>query len=185
MCIRDSAYHGHVTSLIEISPYKHDGPGGKGPPDYVHVVPIPDPYRGIYRGPSSGLKYAAEVETILHEIRSNSKRVSSFIFEPIMGCGGQIIPPNGFLSSSLKMIRDHQGICIADEVQVGFGRMGDSFWGFETQDIVPDIVSLGKSIGNGHPLSVVVTSEELSDEFNNGMEYFNSFGGNPVSCAMV
>jgi len=124
------------------------------------------------------------VETILHEIRSNSKRVSSFIFEPIMGCGGQIIPPNGFLSSSLKMIRDHQGICIADEVQVGFGRMGDSFWGFETQDIVPDIVSLGKSIGNGHPLSVVVTSEELSDEFNNGMEYFNSFGGNPVSCAI-
>ena len=82
------------------------------------------------------------------------------------------------------MIRDHQGICIADEVQVGFGRMGDSFWGFETQDIVPDIVSLGKSIGNGHPLSVVVTSEELSDEFNNGMEYFNSFGGNPVSCAI-
>ena len=182
--VLEGAYHGHVTSLIEISPYKHDGPGGEGPPDYVHVVPIPDPYRGIYRGPSSGLKYAAEVETILHEIRSNSKRVSSFIFEPIMGCGGQIIPPNGFLSSSLEMIRDHQGICIADEVQVGFGRMGDSFWGFETQDIVPDIVSLGKSIGNGHPLSVVVTSEELSDEFNNGMEYFNSFGGNPVSCAI-
>ena len=182
--VLEGAYHGHVTSLIEISPYKHDGPGGEGPPDYVHVVPIPDPYRGIYRGPSSGLKYAAEVETILHEIRSNSKRVSSFIFEPIMGCGGQIIPPNGFLSSSLKMIRDHQGICIADEVQIGFGRMGDFFWGFETQDIVPDIVSLGKSIGNGHPLSVVVTSEELSDEFNNGMEYFNSFGGNPVSCAI-
>ena len=115
--VLEGAYHGHVTSLIEISPYKHDGPGGEGPPDYVHVVPMPDPYRGIYRGPSSGLKYAAEVATILHEIQSNSKRVSAFIFEPIMGCGGQIIPPNGFLSSSLKMIRDHQGICIADEVQ--------------------------------------------------------------------
>ena len=182
--VLEGAYHGHVTSLIEISPYKHDGPGGEGPPDYVHVVPIPDPYRGIYRGPSSGLKYAAKLNAILNEIRSNNKRVSAFIFEPIMGCGGQIIPPNGFLSSSLKMIRDNQGICIADEVQVGFGRMGDSFWGFETQDIVPDIVTLGKSIGNGHPLSVVVTSEELSDEFNNGMEYFNSFGGNPVSCAI-
>ena len=182
--VLEGAYHGHVTSLIEISPYKHDGPGGEGPPDYVHVVPMPDPYRGIYRGPSSGLKYAAEVETILHEIQSNSKRVSAFIFEPILGCGGQIIPPNGFLSSSSKMIRDNKGICISDEVQVGFGRMGDSFWGFETQDIVPDIVTLGKSIGNGHPLSVVVTSEELSDEFNNGMEYFNSFGGNPVSCAI-
>ena len=182
--VLEGAYHGHVTSLIEISPYKHDGPGGEGPPDYVHVVPIPDPYRGIYRGPSSGLKYAAKLNAILNEIRSNNKRVSAFIFEPIMGCGGQIIPPNGFLSSSLKMIRDNQGICIADEVQVGFGRMGDSFWGFETQDIVPDIVTLGKSIGNGHPLSVVVTSEQLSDEFNNGMEYFNSFGGNPVSCAI-
>jgi 4-aminobutyrate aminotransferase-like enzyme len=182
--VLEGAYHGHVTSLIEISPYKHDGPGGKGPPEYVHVVPMPDPFRGIYRGQSSGLKYAAEVKTILDEIRSNDKRVSAFIFEPILGCGGQIIPPNGFLSSSFKMVRDNNGVCIADEVQVGFGRMGESFWGFETQNIVPDIVTLGKSIGNGHPLSVVVTSEDLSNEFNNGMEYFNSFGGNPVSCAI-
>ena len=182
--VLEGAYHGHVTSLIEISPYKHDGPGGKGPPEYVHVVPIPDPFRGIYRGQSSGLKYAAEVKTILDEIRSDNKRVSAFIFEPILGCGGQIIPPNGFLSRSFKMVRDNNGVCIADEVQVGFGRMGESFWGFETQDIVPDIVTLGKSIGNGHPLSVVVTSEDLSNEFNNGMEYFNSFGGNPVSCAI-
>ena len=182
--VLEGAYHGHVTSLIEISPYKHDGPGGKGPPEYVHVVPMPDPFRGIYRGQSSGLKYAAEVKTILDEIRSDNKRVSAFIFEPILGCGGQIIPPNGFLSSSFKMVRDNNGVCIADEVQVGFGRMGESFWGFETQNIVPDIVTLGKSIGNGHPLSVVVTSEDLSNEFNNGMEYFNSFGGNPVSCAI-
>ena len=182
--VLEGAYHGHVTSLIEISPYKHDGPGGKGPPEYVHVVPMPDPFRGIYRGQSSGLKYAAEVKTILDEIRSDDKRVSAFIFEPILGCGGQIIPPNGFLSSSFKMVRDNNGVCIADEVQVGFGRMGESFWGFETQDTVPDIVTLGKSIGNGHPLSVVVTSEDLSDQFNNGMEYFNSFGGNPVSCAI-
>ena len=182
--VLEGAYHGHVTSLIEISPYKHNGPGGKGPPEYVHVVPMPDPFRGIYRGQSSGLKYAAEVKTILDEIRSNDKRVSAFIFEPILGCGGQIIPPNDFLSSSFKMVRDNNGVCIADEVQVGFGRMGESFWGFETQNIVPDIVTLGKSIGNGHPLSVVVTSEDLSNEFNNGMEYFNSFGGNPVSCAI-
>ena len=182
--VLEGAYHGHVTSLIEISPYKHDGPGGKGPPEYVHVVPMPDPFRGIYRGQSSGLKYAAEVKTILDEIRSNDKRVSAFIFEPILGCGGQIIPPNGFLSRSFNMVRDNNGVCIADEVQVGFGRTGESFWGFETQDIVPDIVTLGKSIGNGHPLSVVVTSEDLSNEFNNGMEYFNSFGGNPVSCAI-
>ena len=74
--------------------------------------------------------------------------------------------------------------CIADEVQIGFGRMGTDFWGFETCGVIPDIVTLGKSIGNGHPLSAVVTTKEIADQFNNGMEYFNSYGGNPVSCAI-
>jgi 4-aminobutyrate aminotransferase-like enzyme len=76
------------------------------------------------------------------------------------------------------------GICIADEVQVGFGRVGTHFWGFETQDVVPDIVTMGKPIGNGHPLAAVVTTPEIADSFNNGMEYFNTFGGNPISCAI-
>ena len=75
------------------------------------------------------------------------------------------------------------GVCIADEVQVGFGRVGDAFWGFELQGVVPDIVTLGKPIGNGHPVAAVVTTREIADSFANGMEYFSTFGGNPVSCA--
>jgi len=182
--VLEGGYHGHSISLIEVSPYKHNGPGGQGPPEYVHMVPMPDPFRGIYRGPSSGPEYASEVKKILDRLNAEHKSISAFIVESIMGCGGQLIPPAGFLSESFGMVRESGGLCITDEVQIGFGRMGECFWGFETQDITPDIVTLGKSIGNGHPLSVVVTTKELSDEFNNGMEYFNSFGGNPVSCAI-
>ena len=83
------------------------------------------------------------------------------------------------------MVRNAGGLCISDEVQIGFGRMGNHFWGFQTEDVIPDIVTMGKSMGNGHPLSGVVTTKKIADNFNNGMEYFNSFGGNPVSCAVV
>ena len=101
-----------------------------------------------------------------------------------MGCGGQIIPPKAFFKKAYQMIKNSGGICIADEVQIGFGRLGQNFWGFEFQNIKPDIITLGKSIGNGHPLSMVITNNKIADKFNNGMEYFNSFGGNPVSCAI-
>jgi len=80
-------------------------------------------------------------------------------------------------------VRNAGGICIADEVQVGFGRVGDKFWGFELQEVIPDIVVMGKPIGNGHPVAAVVITNEIADAFNNGMEYFNTFGGNPVSMA--
>ena len=101
-----------------------------------------------------------------------------------MGCGGQITPPLSFFEKAYEYIRNEGGLCIADEVQIGFGRLGKKFWGFEFQNVIPDIVTLGKSIGNGHPLSVVVTNKKIANCFNNGMEYFNSFGGNPVSCAI-
>ena len=92
--------------------------------------------------------------------------------------------PKGFLKESFQKVKEAGGLCIADEVQVGFGRMGDHFWGFETQGVIPEIVTMGKSMGNGHPLSAVVTTREIADAFNNGMVYFNSFGGNPVSSAV-
>ena len=94
------------------------------------------------------------------------------------------ILPDGFLKESFKLVHEAGGVCIADEVQIGFGRVGSNYWGFETCDVVPDIVTLGKSMGNGHPLSALVTTKEIAEKFNNGMEYFNSFGGNPVSCAI-
>ena len=182
--VLDAAYHGNLSSLIEISPYKHDGPGGSGAPDFVHTIPMPDPFRGKYRGEESGKEYANEVQIAIDKIQESGKRVSVFIAESLMGCGGQLVPPRGFLKESFQKVSKAGGLCIADEVQIGFGRMGDHFWGFETQDVIPDIVTMGKSMGNGHPLSAVVTIKAIAEKFNNGMEYFNSFGGNPVSCAV-
>jgi len=182
--VLDAAYHGNLSSLIEISPYKHNGPGGQGTPSFVHAVPMPDPFRGKYRGDDSGTYYANEVEIVISNIQDSGKQVSVMIAESLMGCGGQLVPPEDFLASSFEKVKQAGGLCIADEVQIGFGRVGDTFWGFETQSLLPDIVTIGKSMGNGHPLSAVVTTKEIADQFNTGMEYFNSFGGNPVSCAV-
>jgi len=182
----DVAYHGNTTSLIEISPYKFDGPGGTGAPPYVHKVPMPDVYRGEYKKNDlqAGEKYARYVEQTIQEIQNNRSDVAAFICESLLGCGGQIVLPQHYLREVYRYIRNAGGVCIADEVQVGFGRVGTHFWGFETQGVVPDIVTMGKPIGNGHPLAAVVTTPEIAASFNNGMEYFNTFGGNPVSCAI-
>ena len=182
--VLDGAYHGHLSSLIEISPYKHNALGGEGPPDFVYSIPLPDSFRGIYRGDNCTADYVNEVKKVIYKINDSSKTLSAFFVEALMGCGGQIVLPEGFLKKSFELVRKSGGLCIADEVQIGFGRMGTDFWGFETCDVIPDIVTLGKSIGNGHPLSAVVTTKEIADQFNNGMEYFNSYGGNPVSCAI-
>ena len=99
-----------------------------------------------------------------------------------MGCGGQVIIPGDFMRKSFEIVKKAGGLCIVDEVQIGFGRVGSHFWGFEMSGVEPDIITIGKSIGNGHPLSVVITKKHIAESFNNGMEYFNSFGGNPVSC---
>ena len=145
---------------------------------------MPDTYRGKYRGNNAGREYLRELKNILEQLKKNNKKISAFIVEPIMGCGGQLILPKNFLKEAFDLVRNAGGICIADEVQIGFGRMGTNFWGFETENVVPDIVTMGKSMGNGHPLSAVVTTKKIADLFDNGMEYFNSFGGNPVSCAV-
>ncbi|MBD3414812.1 MAG: aminotransferase class III-fold pyridoxal phosphate-dependent enzyme [Candidatus Aminicenantes bacterium] len=182
----DHAYHGNLSSLIHISPYKFDGKGGTGAPPYVHKVPIPDGYRGKfkYRNSQAGQKYASQIKDVLRGLKNNGKGLAAFISESIMGCAGQIVFPENYLMHAYQYVRETGGICIADEVQVGFGRMGSHFWGFETQNVVPDIVSLGKPIGNGFPLAAVVTRPEIAHSFDNGMEYFNTFGGNPVSCAV-
>ena len=102
-----------------------------------------------------------------------------------MSCGGQIIPPEGYLESAFAHVHNAGGVCIVDEVQVGFGRAGTHFWAFEQQNVVPDIVVMGKPIGNGHPMAAVVTTLAIADSFADiGMEFFSTFGGNPVSCAI-
>jgi 4-aminobutyrate aminotransferase-like enzyme/Ser/Thr protein kinase RdoA (MazF antagonist) len=186
LIVVDVAYHGNTTSLIEISPYKFDGPGGTGAPPYVHKVPMPDVYRGEYKQNDlhAGEKYARYVEHAIQEVQNNGSEVAAFICESLLGCGGQIVLPENYLKEVYRHVRNAGGVCIADEVQVGFGRVGTHFWGFETQGVVPDIVTMGKPIGNGHPLAAVVTTPKIAASFNNGMEYFNTFGGNPVSCAI-
>jgi len=182
--VLDHAYHGHSPSLVEISPYKCEGPGGEGLAAHAHKVPMPDTYRGPHRGPNAGEKYADEARTAISEIEGTGRKLGAFMAESLIGCGGQVIPAPGFLSAAAAAVRTVGGVVIADEVQVGFGRVGTHMWAFETQDVMPDIVTLGKPIGNGHPMAAVVTTKEIASSFVTGMEYFNTFGGNPVSCAV-
>lgn len=183
--VLDWAYHGNSGGTVEISPYKFKRKGGFPQPDFVQIASFPDPYRGPHRGADSGPAYAADIDRCLDAVAARTgSGAATFIAESLSGVGGQVILPDGYLAGVYTRIRARGGICIADEVQCGFGRVGPAFWGFATQGVTPDIVVLGKPIGNGHPLAAVVTTPELAAKFANGMEYFNSFGGNPVSMAV-
>ncbi|NNF27672.1 MAG: aminotransferase class III-fold pyridoxal phosphate-dependent enzyme, partial [Gemmatimonadetes bacterium] len=172
--VLDGGYHGNTKGLVQVSPYKFDGPGGSGRPDHVAVAPTPDPYRRSAAESTSGLMEA---------LRSLSGRVGAFLAEPILSCAGQVVPPDGYLAEAYRAARNAGAVCIADEVQVGFGRVGDAFWGFESMGAVPDLVTMGKPMGNGHPVGAVAATRAVAESFANGMEYFNTFGGNPVSAA--
>ena len=177
-------YHGNTNMCIDISSYKFNGKGGSGTPEHTHIIPLPDTYRGIYKGESAAEKYAKEVETCLEKIKNKGRNVAAFIIEPIISCGGQIELPKDFLTKAYKFVRDAEGLCISDEVQVGCGRLGKVFWGFQLHNVIPDIITIGKPLGNGHPLAAVICTKKVAGKFANGMEYFNTFGGNPVSCAI-
>ncbi len=179
----EAGYHGNTAALIDASSYKCDGPGGKGPGTGVAFAPLPDVFRGLHRGADATERYLENLQTVLDQL-ADECGLAAFIAESMPGCGGQIELPAGYLEGAYAAVRARGGVCIADEVQTGFGRVGTHFWAFETQDVVPDIVSLGKPIGNGHPLGAVITTRAIADSFANGMEYFNTFGGNNVSCAI-
>jgi 4-aminobutyrate aminotransferase-like enzyme/Ser/Thr protein kinase RdoA (MazF antagonist) len=183
--VLEHAYHGHTSTLIDISPYKFDGPGGRGRKPWVHVAPIADDYRGVYRRGELelGKKYAAHIGEILSDCKKKGQRVAAYIAETLPSVAGQIVFPANYLAEVYKFVRADGGVCIADEVQVGFGRLGTHFWGFGTQGVVPDIVVFGKPMGNAFPLAAVVTTREIAASFANGMEFFSTFGGNPVACA--
>jgi 4-aminobutyrate aminotransferase-like enzyme/Ser/Thr protein kinase RdoA (MazF antagonist) len=180
----EAGYHGNSNICVDISSYKFDGKGGQGAPEHTHIIPLPDTFRGKYRGNKAGIDYAKEVQYQIDNIHKKGRGLGAFIIEPIISCGGQIELPEGFLAKAYANARGAGGLCISDEVQTGCGRMGKTFWGFQLHDVVPDIVTIGKPIGNGHPLGVVVCTREVAEKFANGMEYFNTFGGNPVSCAI-
>jgi len=188
----DHAYHGHVISLIDISPYKFNKPGGAGCPEFTSVAPVPDIYRGKHwasehPGEDMGKLYARDVDDIIADLANKGRKPSAFIAESLQSCGGQIIFPDSYLREVYQSVRASGGIVIADEVQVGFGRVGTHMWAFQTygEDLVPDIVTLGKPMGNGHPIAAVITTPEIAASFGaTGVEYFNTYGGNPVSCAV-
>lgn len=182
LAVLDHAYHGHLSSLIDISPYKHDGPGGQGTPEHVIKLPFPDTYRGRHRGDGAAERYLAEALDNLPRAR---EQPAAFFAESFAGVGGQWIWPASYLEGLTHHLQAHGTLYIADEVQVGFGRAGSSFWAFEQYDVRPDIVTLGKPIGNGHPIAAVVTTRAVAEAFQTGMEYFNTFSGNPVSCAIA
>lgn len=180
VAVVDGAYHGNTSTLVDLSPYKFAGPGGAGQKPWVQLIPTPDPYRGEHG--DDGPAYAAAVDEAAARARAAGEGLAALVCEPVLGCAGQIVPAKGFLAAAFERARAAGAVCIADEVQVGFGRVGD-MWAFSAEGVVPDILTLGKPIANGHPVGAVVTTPQLAASFAGGMEYFNSFGGNPVSCA--
>ena len=180
--VMEHGYHGNTQNGIEISHYKYHHKGGLGKSEHILEAELPKFF-------NSGFTLEAEVSRHFinlakTQIEKHSGEIAAFIAEPIVGCGGQVPLTKGYLQQMYSLIRDQGGLCISDEVQVGFGRLGSHFWGFEMHEVQPDIVVLGKPIGNGHPMGAVITTEALADSFHNGMEFFSSFGGNPVSCAI-
>ena len=179
--VSEHGYHGNTNVCVDISSYKFDGKGGKGAPEHTHVISIPNKFNGKYKNVED---YISEIENCIKNIHSKKRSLGGFIIEPIISCGGQVELPEGFLKKSYEVIRNHGGVCISDEVQVGCGRLGKSFWGFQLHDVIPDIITIGKPLGNGHPIGAVVCTKEVAESFANGMEFFNTFGGNPVSCSI-
>jgi 4-aminobutyrate aminotransferase-like enzyme len=169
LIVLEHAYHGNTSTLIDLSPYKHDGPGGTGAPSWVHKVRWDN---------------VQHVIDVVAHLRTEGRHLCGFIAESMPSVAGQIVLPKDYLKQAYKAVRSAGGVCIADEVQTGYGRIGTHFWAFEHYNVVPDIVALGKPIGNGHPIGAVITTPEIAASFNNGMEFFSTFGGNTVSCAI-
>ncbi|WP_299885063.1 aminotransferase class III-fold pyridoxal phosphate-dependent enzyme [uncultured Lacinutrix sp.] len=182
--VMEHGYHGNTQASIDISHYKYNNKKGQGQKNHIIKTVIPDTYRGIHTNNdgSAGESYANDA---IIQIEKSETPISAFITEPIVGCGGQVPLAKGYLKKIYPAIRKQGGLCISDEVQTGFGRLGDYFWGYEAQGVIPDIVILGKPIANGHPMGAVVTTKAIANSFSKGVEFFSSFGGNPVSCKIA
>ena len=180
LIVTDYAYHGNSKATYEIST---SDIAAEDVPSYVVSVPAPDTFRGRYRGEDAADKYASHVVDAIDLLKSRGFKPAAFIVDTIISSSGIVSPPPGYLAKVAEIVRTAGGLFIADEVQPGFGRTGRNFWGFEADDLVPDIVTLGKPMGNGHPIASVVTRRDLIEGFSKKAHYFNTFGGNPVSCA--
>lgn len=180
----DGAYHGNLGTLMEISPSRYKRLGaGHYKKDWVHLVPTPKTYRGKFseNDLDPGLLYANEVKNVILKAQAKGKEIGAFISEPIISASGMVVPPEGYFQHAFRYVREAGGVCIIDEVQSGLGRVGDHFWGFQMHNVVPDILTIGKPIGNGYPLAAVITTKEIADCLS---EFSSTFGGNPVACAI-
>ena len=178
----DMTYHGNTTAVDEISPLFY---GGVPQHPNVRAIPFPDTYR-----PLNGLEgeallnaYLNKVQQAIDDFASHNIPFAGMLLCSIFANEGLPNPPVGFVKQAVEMVRNAGGLFIADEVQAGFGRTG-KMWGFEFCDVIPDIVTLGKPIGNGHPLAAVIADPKLVNQFRDEVMYFNTFAGNPVSCAV-
>lgn len=178
----DFAYHGNTTAVWTISSF-FTAEDDRLP--YVRTVPAPDSYRipAHVNGDNLGDAYARTVQDAIDALQADGVGVAGIVFDTIYSSEGLPDVPAGYIQKAVESVRAAGGLYIADEVQPGFGRMGDRFWGYQHYGFVPDIVTLGKPMGNGHPISAVIARPELVQEFGGAKMYFNTFGGNPVSCA--
>ena len=177
------AYHGWTVGADAVSTSIADNPKAlSSRPDWVHPVTAPNTYRGEFRGAGSAPDYVRSVEHNLAKIAGQNRQLAGFICEPVYGNAGGISLPPGYLQQVYGLVRAQGGVCIADEVQVGYGRMGNFFWGFEEQGVVPDIITMAKGMGNGQPLGAVITRREIAEALEAEGYFFSSAGGSPVSC---
>ncbi|MGV9311885.1 aminotransferase [Streptomyces sp. NPDC003691] len=175
------AYHGWTYAGDAVSTSVADNPGAVGSrPGWVHALPAPNAYRGIHRG-ADAVRYGPEAVARIEELTASGRPPGTFICEPYYGNAGGMPLPDGYLEQVYAAVRAAGGLCIADEVQVGYGRLGHWFWGFEQQGVVPDIVTVAKAMGNGHPLGAVITTREIAAAYRSQGYFFSSAGGSPVS----
>ncbi|MCU1723359.1 aminotransferase [Pseudomonas sp. 5P_5.1_Bac1] len=177
------AYHGWSVAADAVSTSIADNPQALSTrPEWVHPVTAPNTYRGKYRGADSTVDYVNDVDSVLEQVDATGRQLAGFICEPVYGNAGGIPLPAGYLEQVYSRVRERGGVCIADEVQVGYGRMGEWFWGFEEQGVVPDIITMAKGMGNGQPLGAVITRREIAEALEAEGYFFSSAGGSPVSC---
>ncbi len=178
------AYHGWTYATDAISTSVADNPNALTTrPPWVHTVTSPNSYRGEHRGAAAG-RYADEAVGVIETLVAEGHSPAAFICEPFYGNAGGIALPDGYLPAVYRAVRAAGGLAIADEVQVGYGRLGRWFWGFQGQQVVPDIVTVAKSMGNGQPLGAVITTRAVADAYRTQGYFFSSAGGSPVSCVV-
>jgi len=178
------AYHGWTYGTDAVSTSIADNPNALATrPEWVHTVESPNSFRGKYRG-AEAVRYADDAVAQIEELISDGRAPAGFICESVYGNAGGMALPDGYLQRVYAAVRAGGGLAISDEVQVGYGRLGEWFWGFQQQNAVPDIVSIAKSTGNGYPLGAVITSREVADRFASQGYFFSSTGGSPLSCAI-